>query len=74
MISFDQGKINAISPEKKSQEQFVTIINPIFSDWKSVGLELTISIMYHTGLQVISKALKSETRRYKLENKIGDFF
>ena len=52
----------------------MTLINPIFSDWKSVRLELTISMMYHTGVQVISKALKNETRRYKLENKIGDFF
>ena len=26
----------------------VTLINPNFSEWKSVGLELTIPMMYHT--------------------------
>jgi len=36
----------------------VTLINPIFSEWKSVGLELTIPMMYHT-LLVTTKCLKS---------------
>ena len=35
----------------------MTIINPIFSEWKSVGLELTIPMMYHTLVLVTSKAL-----------------
>ena len=26
----------------------VTLINPNFSEWKSVGLQLTIPMMYHT--------------------------
>ena len=36
----------------------MTLINPIFSEWKSVGLELTIPMMYHTWVSVIYKALK----------------
>ena len=26
----------------------MTLINPIFSEWKSIGLELKIPMMYHT--------------------------
>ena len=29
---------------------FVTLINPPFSEWKSVWLELAIPMMYHTGV------------------------
>ena len=29
---------------------FVTLINPTFSEWKSVWLELAIPMMYHTGV------------------------
>ena len=31
---------------------------PYFSEWKSVGLELTNPMMYHTCVLVISKVLK----------------
>ena len=36
----------------------MTLINPIFSEWNWVGLELTIPMMYHTWVYVTSKALK----------------
>ena len=29
----------------------MALINPIFSEWKWVGLELTIPMMYHTWLK-----------------------
>ena len=32
----------------------MTLINPLFSVWKSVGLELTIPMMYHTSHLSIS--------------------
>ena len=36
----------------------MTLINPIFSEWKSVGLELMIPMMNHILICVHSKVLK----------------
>ena len=43
-------RINRHSTESSESQLWsqVTLINPNFSEWNSVGLELTIPMMYHT--------------------------
>ena len=41
----------------------MTLINPIYSEWKSVGLELTIPMMYHTQVKVTIIFINPNTDR-----------
>ena len=52
----------------KTDREFETLINPIFSEWKSVGLELTIPMMFHTYIYISISIImyKSPLRHLKV--------
>ena len=54
------GGLNQPAPSRSPQNMVKNQkINPIFSEWKWVVLELTIPMMHHTWVSVTSKYLKS---------------